>query len=91
MTQLRDHALETLDNLQNGKIGIQQAMTNVSLYSAAVATVNAQMQYSKLTETVPQIPFMQCAKTYDHNEENLLENKDNKSLGHDDLEDSLDV
>ena len=66
MTDLRDHALRTLERLEAGEIEVQEAAAVGKLSDSVVNTVKSQMEYSKMTAQEPQIPFI-------YGDQNLIE------------------
>lgn len=73
---LRDHALATLEKLSNHEIDTAEAGVTGKLVESVIATIKSQMEYARMTEQEPQIPFMS-----DSNAGKLLEGKSTKRLG----------
>lgn len=65
ITDLRNHALETLRDLKEGGISIQQAATNAGIYSSVISTIKTQLDYYKAVDEKPAIPFMDVSPTYE--------------------------
>lgn len=64
IVELRDFALEALDDLRGGKINIQQAATAATLCASVISTVKTQLDYFKAIEERPQIEFLDCSPIY---------------------------
>lgn len=79
---LRDHALQTLEDLKSDKISIQQAATNGALYSSVISTIKAQLDYAKAIDEPPKIEFMNAGPIYE------IEQSKMKSLSHSEIEDN---
>ena len=56
---LRDHALETLEKLAAGSIDTTEAGVTGKLCESVISTIKAQLEYSRMIDEEPQIPFMQ--------------------------------
>lgn len=56
---LRDHALLTLEKLAGGEIDTTEAGVTGKLCESVISTIKAQLEYSRLVDEAPQIPFMQ--------------------------------
>lgn len=56
---LRDHALLTLEKLAEGAIDTTEAGVTGKLCESVISTIKAQLEYSRLIDEAPQIPFMQ--------------------------------
>lgn len=59
MTQMREHALETLYKLENGQTDIKAALTNVAIYSSVIAAVKTEMDYCRMIDKTPSISFLE--------------------------------
>jgi hypothetical protein len=57
MTQLRNKVLQTLDDLENGDIDLQQASVIAKLSETVISGLKSEMQYAILTQQEPVIPF----------------------------------
>lgn len=55
---LRDHALEALEQLASGQIDTTQAGVTGKLCESVISTVKAQLEYCRMIDEEPQIPFM---------------------------------
>lgn len=55
---LRDHALELLEQLSRGEIDTSQAGIGGKLCETAIASVKSQMEYARMLGHEPNIPFM---------------------------------
>lgn len=55
---LRDHALETLAKLSRGEIDVPQAGVTGKLCENVISTIKAQMEYARMLDQEPEIPFM---------------------------------
>lgn len=64
IVELRDFALETLDELRGGRMNIQQAATVSTLCASVISTVKTQLDYFKAIEERPQIEFLDCSPIY---------------------------
>ncbi len=58
LDQLRNHALETLEKLSEGKITIEEAGATSKLCENVVSTVKLQLEFAKIVNKQPQIEFM---------------------------------
>jgi hypothetical protein len=56
---LRDHALLTLEKLSSGDIDCAEAGVTGKLCESVISTIKAQLEYSRMLQEEPQIPFMQ--------------------------------
>lgn len=56
---LRDHALLTLEKLASGEIDTTEAGVTGKLCESVISTIKAQLEYARLIDEAPQIPFMQ--------------------------------
>lgn len=63
--QLRDHALNTLERLDDRDINIQEAAATAKIYSSIISSVKAEMDYHKMLEQKPKIEFLDCANVYE--------------------------
>jgi hypothetical protein len=76
MEQLRDHALDTLEKLSNGSIDTAQAGVTGKLCEGVIATVKSQLEYARMINEEPHIPFM-----HDSHQAKTIEGKaESKSL-----------
>lgn len=57
MKMLRDKVLETLDELESGKIDISEASTIAKLSETIISGLRSEMQYSMLINSQPKIEF----------------------------------
>lgn len=57
MTQLRNKVLQTIDDLENGKIDLQEASVIAKLSETVISGLKSEMQYAVLTQQEPTIPF----------------------------------
>lgn len=73
---LRDYALETLENLKSDKINIQHAATVSAMCASVISTVKTQLDYFKAIDERPQIEFMNAPPIYD------IEQSKMKQIGH---------
>ena len=55
---LRDHALETLEKLAAGNIDTTEAGVTGKLCESVISTIKAQLEYSRMIDEEPHIPFM---------------------------------
>ncbi len=55
---LRDHALLTIEKLANGEIDTAEAGVTGKLCESVISTVKAQLEYSRMINEEPEIPFM---------------------------------
>lgn len=58
ITELRDHALETLEALDRGDIDVHQAGVTGKLYEAVISSLKTQLAYAEIRQEVPQIDFI---------------------------------
>lgn len=58
MEHLRDFALETLERLSNGEIDTAQAGVSGKLCESVISTVKTQLEYARMVDEQPYIPFM---------------------------------
>lgn len=61
MENLRDHALETLEKLAAGTIDTAEAGVTGKLCEGIIATVKSQLEYARMINEEPNIPFMQIS------------------------------
>ncbi len=69
--QLRDHALLTIEKLSNGEIDTAEAGVTGKLCESVISTVKAQLEYSRMLNEEPAIPFMGNA----HNGRKIIDGK----------------
>lgn len=55
---LRDHALLTIEKLANGEIDTAEAGVTGKLCESVISTIKAQLEYSRMINEEPEIPFM---------------------------------
>ncbi len=58
ITLLRDHALETLEKLASGKIDVDEAGVTGKLCESVMSTIKSQLEYAKMLNREPNIPFL---------------------------------
>lgn len=58
ITNLRDFALKTLEDLSSGKIDTSQAGVTGKLCEGVVSTIKCELEYSRMLNKQPNIPFM---------------------------------
>ena len=58
---LRDHAILTLEKLAGGEIDTTEAGVTGKLCESVISTIKAQLEYSRLIDETPEIPFMQTS------------------------------
>jgi len=76
--ELRNHALDTLEKLANGSIDTAEAGVTGKLCEGVIATVKSQLEYARMLDQQPEIPFMMQKVSG-----NLIEAKSEpKALGH---------
>lgn len=63
ITELRDHALDTLEKLAQQKIDIAEAGVTGKLCEGVISTIKAQLEYSRMLGEEPKIPFMSGSTT----------------------------
>lgn len=63
ISMLREFALDTLEKLQNGDIDVTEAGVTGKLCEGVISTVKAQLEYSKMIQQEPNIPFMKVPGT----------------------------
>ena len=68
MDQLRDRLLQTMEDLESGKIDQGQATTVAKLADTVISSLKSEMQYSLLVNKEPLIPFFgeQSSKQLEH-------------------------
>ena len=59
---LRDHAIETLENLERKKIDVVQAGVTAKLYESIMSSLKTELEYHKMLEQKPNIEFLNGAK-----------------------------
>jgi hypothetical protein len=74
MKELREKMLQVFDDLEDGKIDVQQASTLAKLSETIISGLKSEMQYAILTNQEPAIAF------YGEGSGKLLEKKDIKRL-----------
>ena len=75
LDDLRDKVLEALEALNNGEIDLQQAGVIAKLSETVISGVKTQMDYARLTDQTPHIPFIDnCAKTIEGEQQYYIEN-----------------
>lgn len=57
MKMLRDKVLQTIDDLEDGKIELAEASTIAKLSETIISGLKSEMQYAILTNQEPCIPF----------------------------------
>lgn len=57
MKQLRDRVLQAIDDLEEGKIEINEASTIAKLSETVISGLKSELQYAILTNSKPNIPF----------------------------------
>lgn len=73
---LRDHALLTLEKLAGHEIDTAEAGVTGKLVESVISTIKSQLEYARMTEQEPNIPFMA-----DSRKGHLLESNPPKKLG----------
>ena len=56
--ELRNIALESLEDLRSGKIEIEEAAVAAKICETVISSVRAELEYHKIVGTVPNIEFM---------------------------------
>lgn len=74
MKQLRDRVLQSIEDLEDGKIELAEAATIAKLSETVISGLKSEMQYAILTNQEPCIPF------YGEGSGKVLENKGVKKL-----------
>ena len=74
MKQLRDKVLQAIEDLEDGKIELNEASTIAKLSETVISGLKSEMQYAILTNQEPAIAF------YGEGSGKLLEKKDLKRL-----------
>jgi len=74
LKDLREKMIKVFDNLEDGKIDIQQASTLAKISETIISGLRSEMQYAILTGKEPNISF------FGDNSINLLEKKNIKKL-----------
>lgn len=74
MDHLREKLLKTIDKLINNEITAQEAMAIGQLSSVVFTGLRTQMEYARLIDAIPSIPFLG-----DMREERLIENEESDS------------
>ena len=72
--QQRDHALMTIEKLAAGTIDTAEAGVTGKLCESVISTVKAQLEYARMIQDEPEIPFMENShkgKTIDHDGSNV--------------------
>lgn len=59
---MRDHAIETLEKLESGKIDVAEAGVTGKLYETVISSIKTQLQYSEMNGVTPYIEFMGDAR-----------------------------
>ncbi len=83
LDDLREMVLDTLESLSSNKIDMQQAGIIAKLSETIVSGLKTQMEYARLTDEKPLIPFIsRCSRVIEH-EGNVkqLVKKENKNHG----------
>lgn len=62
---LRDHALKTLEKLDNREIDIQEAVTAAKMYSSIIGTIKTELEYHKMLDQKPYIEFLDAANIFE--------------------------
>lgn len=57
MRQLRDRVLQAIQDLEDGKIELNEAATIAKLSETVISGLKSEMQYAILTNSEPNIPF----------------------------------
>jgi len=57
MQQLRRKILQTIEDLEEGKISVAEASTMAKLSETVISGLKSEMQYAVLTNSEPFIPF----------------------------------
>ena len=57
MTMLRNKVLKTIEDLENGKIDINEAGVIAKLSETVISGLKSEMQYALITNQEPNIPF----------------------------------
>jgi len=56
---LREHAAQTLELLDKGKIDTIQAACNAKLYESMVSSLKAELEYNRMLQRNPNIDFLE--------------------------------
>jgi hypothetical protein len=59
INQLREHAIETLERLEKGKIDCTEAGVTAKLYESVIASVKIELEYNRMTDKIPNIAFIE--------------------------------
>lgn len=75
ITELRELALETLENLRDNKIELAEAVATGKLCDNVINTVKAELEYHRMIGETPKIPFMMGYKVIESKPMKEIENK----------------
>ncbi len=67
INDLRKHAAETLELLDNGDIDVTQAACNAKLYESMISSLKAELDYHRMLKQTAIIDFLDCAKVIEPN------------------------
>lgn len=60
---LREHAIETLRRLETQVIDVAEAGVTAKLYENIMSSVKTELEYNKMIDRAPVIPFMESHST----------------------------
>lgn len=58
MSDLRDYALETINDLRSKKIEVNEGLAISKLIDTTISTLKIEIDYSRATGDAPNIPFL---------------------------------
>lgn len=65
ITELRDHAIETLLKLERGDIDTKEAGVRNKSYEAITSMLKCELQYAAMVQMAPNIPFIGQGDAFD--------------------------
>lgn len=75
MKDLRNHALGTLQKLDDKEIDIKDAIASAKIYQSIISTIKTEIDYNKMREKAPRIDFLEMGNVVEHDITPALENK----------------
>lgn len=62
---LRHHAIQTLKKLEKKEINTTEAGITAKLYESIISSVKTELEFNRMLEKEPDIPFLEYKKTID--------------------------
>lgn len=77
---LRDHALETLDKVTQGRLDTEDATAAAKLYQTILSSLKTELEYHKMLEQKPNIEFLNASPVYELDKTGKIKNSNQKLI-----------